>query len=123
MAHTRHVLVVDDDEATRSVIEYVVKRMYHPSRVSSVVDGHAAMTTYTQAGADVVITDVDMPLMDGLTLVRALRARSTITPIVVVSGNPDARSQALAAGATRFLAKPFSLRELRGVLNELIPIG
>jgi CheY-like chemotaxis protein len=65
-----------------------------------------------------------MPNVDGLALIRTLRARYPNLPIIAASGMADGRSEeALKAGAHTFLAKPFSEEELRGALHEALRAG
>ncbi|HNP71021.1 MAG TPA: response regulator [Kouleothrix sp.] len=116
----RHCIVADDDAAVRAVLCSVVSRTYGDPKVLGVENGQEALSAYQAGGADLIITDVEMPAIDGIALVRALRAQDARLPIVVMSGNIEAGSHALAAGANWFLPKPFAIRELTTVLGRLL---
>lgn len=106
------VLIVDDDiavqQTTRSLLEN------HDYQTITADNGQAALTMYREHQADIslVIVDVMMPDMDGITLVGHLRAIDQAVPIVAISGLPANRTPVLAAGANRFLSKPYVLEHL-----------
>ena len=106
------VLCVDDEP----VILQVVRRLLEVQGFETVTcrDPAAAVSTFNSGSFDVVITDIHMPGMDGLTLLRALRAVQPELPIVVVTGHGtvDTAMQALREGATGMLVKPFTGQEL-----------
>jgi PAS domain S-box-containing protein len=114
------VLVVDDEtfilETTREALRdvgYQVLTAEGGDEALRQVDDHEDV--------EVVITDLRMPNMDGLALIRTLRARRPNLPIIAASGMADGRSEeALQAGAHTFLAKPFSEEELQGALREAL---
>ena len=114
------VLVVDDEafilETTREALRDV------GYRVRTAASGDEALTEIDENGdVDVVITDLRMPNMDGLDLIRTLRAQYPNLPIIAASGMADGRSEeALTAGAHTFLAKPFSEETLQGALHEVL---
>ena len=68
---------------------------------------------------DVVITDVNMPKMDGLTLLGKIKHKDPGTPCIVISGNPNYKKAAEDLGADHFLAKPFSTTELLKVVQDI----
>ncbi|GAA1840654.1 hypothetical protein GCM10009836_19990 [Pseudonocardia ailaonensis] len=93
--------------------------------VTAVENGRAALAAHPAVRPDLVVTDLEMPQLDGLGLTRELRGRGETVPVVVVTGrdDPDTRAAAAAAGADRFLPKPFGLAELgecvRGALGRM----
>lgn len=104
------VLVVDDDPIMRELA--CAKLAEAGYGAAAAAEGEAGLALLRGDGADLVISDVDMPGMDGYGFTRAVRADPTLksTPIIVVTGSerPDAVESAFAAGATSFLAKPIN---------------
>jgi CheY-like chemotaxis protein len=121
MPSTPHILIAEDHAEVRQLIATIVERTYPTCMITAVASGVEALAAYTERGADILITDYAMPGMTGLTLIQTLRAQQTTIPILVVSMNTSIVEAVLEAGASRFLAKPFSLPELQKVLTELLP--
>lgn len=84
MVEARHILVVEDEALAALAIEdYLIDRGF---RVSVAGDGLAALERYDSDPADLVVTDLRMPRMDGRSLIRELRRRHPTLPIVVMTG-------------------------------------
>jgi PAS domain S-box-containing protein len=116
------VLVVDDEAFILETAREALRDGGY--RVLTAAGGDEALRQVDEHDVDVVITDLRMPEMDGLDLIRTLRARHPNLPIIAASGMADGRSEeALQAGAHTFLAKPFSEEELRGALHEALRAG
>jgi DNA-binding response OmpR family regulator len=117
------ILVVDDDETFCSIMAEIL-RMYR-ARVFTALSAEAAMEIMEQVTPDLILTDVMMPEVDGLTLVRRIRSGEAPAriPIIIVSAGVSHREQAAAmqAGADQFLPKPFSITELREAVGSLLP--
>jgi CheY-like chemotaxis protein len=116
-----HVIIADDDAAIRALIGRVVARTYDRVTISAVSDGLDALLIYEQHGADLVITDQEMPILSGLKLIEQLRARSATLPIIMVSAHPSLEPRARAVGVTHFLIKPFLISQLVQVLTRVLP--
>jgi CheY-like chemotaxis protein len=115
--HTNlHVLLVDDDALLRRALARFFRGLGW--RVSEATDGLDALRCLdtTPAPVDVLLTDIDMPMMGGLALRAAALVRFPLLPVLLMSG----RSQALPPGAA-FLAKPASVAEIRAAVLALIP--
>ena len=118
------VLVVDDDAELRSYVRRCLRgfRGGDP-RVFEAGNGQAALALLGTEAVDLIISDVVMPVMDGLTLCRALGEEEILcrVPVLLVTGEAPAaaRRQAQSAGAGGFLAKPFNARKLRTALEGL----
>lgn len=110
----RHILLVDDDEAVRRVTRKLLERSGFP--VSDVTDGPAALALLEQAngGISLVLSDLNMPGMNGLELAERVRARHPDVAVVLMSGLVDEalRGSAREAGVDGVVAKPFQLDEL-----------
>lgn len=76
-------------------------------------------------GVDLIITDVNMPGMDGITVVREIRhhPRTKATPVLILTTEsaPELKQAGRAAGATGWIVKPFSLLQLRQVITKVLP--
>jgi len=105
------VLVVDDDRHLREVVRFALERDGHT--VTEAADGVAALASFAEDPADLVVLDVVMPELDGLEVCRRLRAASAV-PILVLSSRDEEldRILGLELGADDYLTKPFSPREL-----------
>lgn len=118
------ILLIDDEKAYAEVIKEALIPMG--------VDVHIAcnametMLVMQQISPDLILLDVMMPEVDGLTLLRWLRdnSRDKNMPIHIVSAKarPEDRDAALRAGASGFLAKPFTMQDLKETLAEYLPI-
>jgi two-component system OmpR family response regulator len=108
---SRHILVVDDEPRIREVVQYALEREGH--RISLAGDGRAARETFARGDVDLVVLDVMLPDVDGLTLCREMRAAGR-TPILFLSARSDEidRVLGLEIGGDDYLTKPFSPREL-----------
>jgi CheY-like chemotaxis protein len=118
------VLVVDDEEAYLTVMQDILSS--YGMKVSIAHNASEALTLMDREPPILFLIDVMMPGVDGLDLIRWIRSRPrwVKTPIVVASARamPDERKAALAAGATTFIAKPFSAQELRATIRPFVPI-
>ena len=111
MSDKPRILVVDDEpQLTRVLRTGLTSRGYD---VRAVADGLAGFETFTDWHPDLVITDLAMPVMDGLELCRRLRAISPV-PIIVLSakGEEKTKVEALDVGADDYITKPFGIDEL-----------
>ena len=116
-----HILIVHDHQAVRRAMVMAVEHICPPAVITDVANGAEALTTYLHHGADLLITEGHMPIMDGVDLIRALRAQQATCPIVLVSFDHTLEDASKAAGASRFLPAPYDLTELRQTLTELLP--
>jgi two-component system OmpR family response regulator len=106
------LLVVEDDMTTA---QYVVKGLSEEGHtVDHIDDGRDALTQAMSASYDVMVVDRMLPGLDGLSLVRALRAAKITTPIIFLTavGGVEDRIEGLQAGADDYLTKPFAYGEL-----------
>jgi two-component system, OmpR family, KDP operon response regulator KdpE len=105
------ILVVDDEPAIVRAVELNLRR--HQFQVNSVRSGQAALEAYTRVRPDLVLLDLGLPDLDGLQVIRSIRAHAS-TPIVVLSvrGAERDKVQALDLGADDYLTKPFGPSEL-----------
>ena len=106
------VLVVEDESKMAAFLERGFREQHVEVDICS--RGDDAMQMVYQGAYDVVVLDVMLPGLDGISVVRRLRALGTATPVLVLSarGHVDERVEGLEAGADDYLAKPFAIKEV-----------
>jgi CheY-like chemotaxis protein len=116
------VLVVDDDREALEALEGVLTAQGH--RVITAVDGHDALEKAPRLRPDLVITDLLMPVLDGIGLAKALRADpiTATTRIVLCSGVSEGSVRPLFSSYDAFLQKPFELDELARAVGGLVRV-
>lgn len=116
------ILAVDDSAAMRQLIEAALSDAGY--RVVTAKDGQDALAVVAKHPAQLVVTDRYMPVMDGVALIRALRAKPEYdtVPILVLTteSSPESKAEGRAAGATGWLLKPFDPDVLVSVVNSLV---
>ena len=114
------ILIAEDDRAVREAIVRALE--FEGYDVTAVNDGAAALQTLDANSPDVILLDVMMPNVDGLTVCRRLRARGDITPILMLTARVEVsdRVSGLDAGADDYLAKPFAVDELLARVRALL---
>jgi two-component system response regulator MprA len=114
------VLVAEDDRSVRESLVRVLK--FEGYGVTAVGDGAQALEAFAEREPDVVVLDVMMPFVDGLTVCRRLRERSRTLPILLLTARHEVsdRVAGLDAGADDYLLKPFALDELLARLRALL---
>ena len=106
------VLIVEDDAATRRLYKFMLTNGGYP--VLEAEDGIAALEQLATHHFDLVITDMNMPRMDGMELIQAIRRDYSDIHVILITafGTPDTEKQARRIGANDYLAKPFDFEEL-----------
>lgn len=107
-----HVLIVEDDAATRRLYKFLLTNGGYT--VLEAEDGVMALEQLARHHCDLVITDMNMPRMDGMELIQAIRRDYSSIYVIMITafGTPDTEKQALRIGANDYLAKPFDFEEL-----------
>jgi PAS domain S-box-containing protein len=118
------ILLVEDDEIMRAHLGEMLSDEFE---VETAADGEQALIAVLRSRPELVITDIVMPLLDGVELVRLLRetpSTSTI-PVLLTSGRApeELRIEGIEMGADSFLAKPYSGRELRARVRTMLQTG
>jgi two-component system chemotaxis response regulator CheY len=117
------VLVVEDSSSTRSFVAGVLEEA-GITDVTHAASGFAALQALPGGRFDLVITDVNMPDVSGLELIRFVRASAALkqVPVIVISteGRERDRERCLTLGADAYLAKPFSPEALIGTVRRLM---
>jgi CheY-like chemotaxis protein len=124
-AQPARVLLVEDDVIARRLMCKALKQ--GGFLVEEAGDGQQALAAYDQQQPDIVLLDIEMPVMDGYTTCRELRMRASAQqlPILMVSGNSDTASvnRAYDEGANDFITKPVSLAQLGRTLEKWLHPG
>lgn len=108
-----HILLVDDDRSTLKLMEAVLDSP--DTSIDAVPDAESALTAFSARRADVVVTDLKLPGMDGIALLRAIRRLDLDVPVILITGVPELRTaiDAVQLGALSYLLKPVVPNELR----------
>jgi two-component system, NtrC family, response regulator AtoC len=117
------ILVVDDDPALALVLEALLRQAGYSPRV--VPSAEAALVAIEQHAVDAILSDVKMPGMDGLELLRQLRERRPDLPVVLLTahGTVPLAVEAMKCGAADFLLKPFDRDEILFVVRKALAAG
>ncbi len=116
----RKILILDDEADIRAELaEYLVRKGYE---VEEAGDGLEGLRKFEAAPADLIITDIKMPRVDGYEVIRRLQEIDPGVPIIAVTGHfsPGDLSKAMEVGATLTLKKPLGLRALADELKRLL---
>ena len=119
----RKILTVDDSRTMRDMVSYTLKGAGF--EVLEAEDGVKALGVLASTRVDLIITDINMPNMDGVTLVKRVRAGGShaATPILILTteSGDDRKASGKAAGATGWIVKPFAPEKLLSVVNKVCP--
>lgn len=116
------IMTVDDSASIRQMVSFTLKEAGYS--VVEAVDGQDALSKLGNNSINMLITDLNMPNMDGITLIRNVRANSAtkFIPIVMLTteSQADKKMQGKAAGATGWIVKPFNQDQLVGVVKKVL---
>lgn len=116
----KKILVVDDDEQLRDMLLEVLSSLdYFPIGVE---DGEEALSQLKIQDFDLVISDIRMPKMNGLDLLKNIKKSDSQTPVVMITGFPSTCpvQKAMQEGADGYLAKPFRIEKIDELMRELL---
>jgi two-component system chemotaxis response regulator CheY len=120
---SRTILVVDDSVTIRQMVSFTLKEAGFS--VVEASDGQEALERLSSQRMDVILTDLNMPRLDGIGLIRALRGRpaSKYTPVLMLTteSQESKRQEGRSAGATAWLVKPFHPDKLLQVIAKVLP--
>jgi len=118
-----NILVVEDSPTMRQLIGFAMKRIAG-SKVIEATDGVDALKKLSSEKVDIILADINMPVMDGLKLVSLVRGSPIYKDIPVImittEGAEEDRKRALAIGANAYLPKPIQTQELIKLVNGFI---
>ena len=115
-----NILIIEDDAATAEFVAGAFKQVGYATM--HVVDGEAGLAAALHGPYDAAVVDIMLPRLDGLEVIRRVRAAGRPLPIIVLSarGSVDAKIRGLEAGGDDYLAKPFSVAELVARVQALL---
>ncbi len=123
MGVPKTALIVDDSISIRQMVSFTLRE--GGFAVVEANNGQEGLERLDQGKFDVIITDLNMPIMDGITFIRQLRTRpaSKYTPVLMLTTeSQDTRKQeGRAAGATGWIVKPFNPEKLLNVIAKVLP--
>jgi len=119
----KNILAVDDSTSIRQMVAFTLKSAGYT--VIEAVDGQDGLDkAKSQSGIDLVLTDQNMPRMDGMTLIKTLRGmpQFSATPILMLTteSSDEMKTQGKAVGATGWIVKPFDPHKLLEVIKKVI---
>jgi DNA-binding response OmpR family regulator len=116
-----HFIIADDDRDLRFFVRRILLKEFPEADVSEATTGEEALELYDASGADLMVIDQMIPMLNGTDLIRTLRERNATIPLVMASNHPEAREHAMTAGATCFIDKDSLNRNLAYYLPALVP--
>jgi response regulator RpfG family c-di-GMP phosphodiesterase len=118
---TSKILVVDDERHIRDVLCEVARRGLNLQAIAA-GDADEALERFLKFRPDVVITDIQMPGMDGVSLLKRIKDEDPTVPVVLITGYPslDVAIRGMKEGATDFLTKPFQLKQVKVVIEKAL---
>lgn len=114
------ILVVDDEQSLREVLSIMLKRTGYA--VTSVADGEEAIELLSKDIFDLVITDLRMPKIDGMEVLKAAKSASPETVVLIITGfaSADSGVEAMKQGAYDYLTKPFQVDEVQMIIRNAL---
>jgi two-component system, chemotaxis family, chemotaxis protein CheY len=125
MANHR-VLIVEDSPTMRQLLVFALRRLKDVEIVEA-QDGMDGLRKVSSDHFDIALIDINMPVMDGLKLIRLMRGEDSLKsiPIVVITteGANEDRDRAIALGANEYLTKPIQANKVLSVVKSLLKVG
>lgn len=117
------ILIVDDQPVNVTLLETMLKDAGY-TRITTTTDPRAVCALHRDNGYDVILLDLQMPVMDGFAVLEALNAESTegYVPVLVITAQPAHKLRALQAGAKDFISKPFDLVEAKTRIHNMLEV-
>jgi CheY-like chemotaxis protein len=117
------VLVIDDDEEHRALVRQILAKMGHEAEEAT--DGAQGLRLFGKHRPDLVLTDINMPGLDGNDVISALRVLHADVPVIAISGGgavakDELLAKAASLGAVEVIMKPFEFRQLAGAVTRAL---
>ena len=114
------ILVIDDEQGIRNLLDTLLRRKGYDVILSA--NGQKGLELFRREQPDVIVLDLKMPGMDGLTVLQQIRSLDPKKPVIVLTGagTAEAEQKVRALGATEYIEKEFSLHRLGGSLKRLL---
>jgi len=122
----KRILIVEDSPTMRQLLVFALRRMKDVDIVEA-QDGMDGLRRVSSDHFDIALIDINMPVMDGLKLIRLMKGEESLKdiPIVVITteGAKEDRDRALSLGANEYLTKPIQANRVLAVVKDLLKIG
>ena len=114
------ILVIDDEQGIRDLLDTLLRRKGYD--VVLAASGQKGLEIFSRERPDVIVLDLKMPGMDGLTVLQQVRSHNPEQPVIILTGAgaPEAEQQVRALGVTEYVEMEFSLHRLGDSLNRLL---
>jgi two-component system chemotaxis response regulator CheY len=119
----KRVLVVDDSQTMRMLLLFYVIKMMPGVKVTEAGNGAEALEWLKKQDMDLILTDMNMPVMDGAGLITAVRQElKRDTPIIIITtrGEHGDRERGMLCGANGYITKPLDIRQFREMIRKFI---
>lgn len=123
MNERKRVLAVDDEPNMRRLLEITLRQAGYQALLAD--NGHAALDILRRKGADLVVSDLNMPGMDGIKLIAAMREEGMETPLIIVTAKGEVESAvtAMKLGAADYILRPFDLETLEIAMTRALSLA
>ena len=120
----QRILIVEDSETMRALLAATLEELSEPVKVTEAASGFEALRCLPRESYDLIVTDINMPDINGLELVSFVKSNGAYQdiPLIIISteGSERDREKGLSLGADAYLVKPFEPEALREVAHELL---
>jgi len=120
----QRILIVEDSETMRALLASTLEELEQPVKITEAASGFEALRCLPRETYDLIVTDINMPDINGLELVSFAKSNDAYRdiPLVIISteGSERDREKGLSLGADAYLVKPFAPEELREIARELL---
>lgn len=122
MSNVKRLLIVDDEETLTFSLYQTFITAPVECEVVTAASGEEALARMDKGPFDLVITDISMPGIDGLTLLRHIKAENDQTQVIVITafGSQEKEDEAYQSGADFYLEKPFDIREIKRLVINML---
>ena len=114
------VLVVEDDRTTQRLLEDLLSKFFDEIEIAQ--DGEEGLKKFEQGDIDIVLTDIKLPKMDGLEMIRRIRQKDREIPVIVISGYSDTKFllEAIRLGVDGYLLKPIQIQQFLEIFHKVL---
>ena len=120
MTNNLHLLYVEDDLSMRETSVELFKNFF--TQITTAVDGVDGLEEYESDSFDIIVTDISMPRMDGIELIKKIRAKDKDIPIIVYSAwnEPSYMAECISMNVDGYLLKPMQIKNIMEVLEKIL---
>ena len=115
---SKRILIVEDHPSTLYVLKFLCESFGYETQTAK--DGAAGFTLFQAQNYAGLILDINMPIMNGLEVLRQVRRTQPQLPVIMISARAECESEAMRAGASAFLEKPVAFDQIKATLEGLI---